>query len=319
MHNDSLQPWQHEHSFLGNKHDRHERRTWFVVALTATMMVVEIVGGSIFGSMALVADGWHMSTHAAALAIAAFAYRFARVFSGDARLSFGTGKLGELAGFGSAIMLAMIALFIGYESLTRLFSPVAIGFEQAIPIAVVGLVVNLVSAWLLHDDDRHHHAHGTNDDHHHGHHHHDTNHRAAYVHVLADALTSVLAIIALLAGLFLGLNWLDPFMGLIGTAVILAWSWSLLQSAGAVLLDAVPSEDLAQTVRDHLEENGDKVADLHLWRLGPGHIGVIASIVSDQPQPPETYKARLSVVGGLSHITVEVRRCPHHHPLRTAA
>jgi cation diffusion facilitator family transporter len=310
MHSDSVQPWQHEHFFLGKKHDRHERRTWFVVALTATMMVVEIVGGSIFGSMALVADGWHMSTHAAALGIAALGYRFARVFSGDVRLSFGTGKLGELAGFSSAIMLAMIALFIGYESLTRLFSPVAIGFEQAIPIAVVGLGVNLVSAWLLHDEDHHHHQHGTDDDHHgHGHHHHDTNHRAAYVHVMADALTSVLAIVALLAGRFLGLNWLDPFMGLIGTAVILAWSWSLLRSAGAVLLDAVPSEDLARTVRDHLEKNGDKVADLHLWRLGPGHMGLIASIVSDQPQPPETYKARLSAVEGLSHITVEVRHC----------
>jgi cation diffusion facilitator family transporter len=323
MHSDSLQPWQHEHFFLEKKHDRHERRTWFVVALTATMMVVEIVGGSIFGSMALVADGWHMSTHAAALGIAALAYRFARVFSADARLSFGTGKLGELAGFSSAIMLAMIALFIGYESLTRLFSPVVIGFDQAIPIAVVGLAVNLVSALLLHDEDHHdhhHHPHGPDGDHHHGYRHdHDTNQRAAYVHVLADALTSVLAIVALLAGRFLGLNWLDPLMGLIGTAVILAWSWSLLRSAGAVLLDAVPNEALARTVRDQLEKNGDKVADLHLWRLGPGHMAVIASIVSDQPQPPETYKARLAAVEGLSHITVEVRRCPHHHPLSDAA
>lgn len=317
MHSDSLQPWQHGHFFLGKKQDRHERRTWFVVALTATMMVVEIVGGSIFGSMALVADGWHMSTHAAALGIAALAYRFARVFSADARLSFGAGKMGELAGFSSAIMLAIIALFIGYESLTRLFSPVVIGFEQAIPIAVVGLAVNLVSAWLLHDED--HHQHGPDDDRHHSHHHHDTNQRAAYVHVLADALTSVLAIVALLAGRFLGLNWLDPVMGLVGTAVILAWSWSLLRSAGAVLLDAVPSEALARTVRDQLEKNGDKVADLHLWRLGPGHMGVIASIVSDQPQPPETYKGRLAAVEGLSHITVEVRRCPHHHSLPNAA
>lgn len=316
MHSDSIQPWQHEHFFLGEKHDRHERRTWFVVALTATMMVVEIVGGSIYGSMALVADGWHMSTHAAALGIAALAYRFARVLSADVRLSFGTGKLGELAGFSSAIMLAMIALFIGYESLSRLFSPVAIGFEQAIPIAVVGLVVNLVSAWLLRDDDHHdHHQHQHGPD---NGHHHDTNHRAAYVHVLADTLTSVLAIVALLAGRFLGLNWLDPLMGLIGTAVILAWSWSLLRSAGAVLLDAVPSEDLARTIRDQLEKNGDKVADLHLWRLGPGHMGIITSIVSDDPQPPETYRARLSTIEGLSHITVEVRRCPHHHPLPNA-
>ena len=226
MHSDSIQPWQHEHFFLGKGHDRHERQTWFVVVLTATMMIVEIVSGSIFGSMALVADGWHMSTHAAALGIAALAYRFARIFSGDARLSFGTGKLGELAGFSSAIMLAMIALFIGYESATRLFSPVVIGFDQAIPIAVAGLTVNFVCAWLLQDDDHHHHHHGQDDSHDQDHHH-DTNHRAAYVHVLADALTSVLAIVALLAGRFLGLNWLDPLMGLIGTAVILAWSWSL--------------------------------------------------------------------------------------------
>jgi cation diffusion facilitator family transporter len=249
-----------------------------------------------------------MSTHAAALGIAALAYRFARIFSADARLSFGTGKLGELAGFSSAIMLAMIALFIGYESVTRLFNPVGIGFEQAIPIAVVGLAVNLGSPWLLHEDDDHH-----------EHHHHDTNRRAAYVHVLADALTLVLAIVALLAGRFLGLYWLDPLMGLIGTAVILAWSWSLIRSAGAVLLDAVPSQALARTIRDQLEKNGDKVADLHLWRLGPGHMGVIASIVSDQPQPPETYKAQLAAVEGLSHITVEVRRCPHYDPLPSAA
>lgn len=312
MHSDSLEPWQHEHFFLGKKHDRNERRTLLVVALTAAMMVVEIVGGSVFGSMALVADGWHMSTHAVALGIAALAYRFARSFARDARLSFGTGKLGELAGFSSAIMLAMIATFIGYESLIRLFSPVAIEFAQAIPIAFVGLAVNLASAWLLHDDHEH------SDDGHH-HHHHDTNQRAAYVHVMADALTSVLAITALLAGHFLGLGWLDPVMGLIGTVVILAWSWSLVRSAAAVLLDAVPSDTLAKAVRDHLETNGDKVSDLHVWRLGPGHTGVIATVVSDRPQSPEAYKARLAALEGLSHITVEVRRCPNHDPLPSAA
>jgi cation diffusion facilitator family transporter len=316
MHSDSLQPWQHDHFFLGKKHDRNERRTWFVVALTAAMMVVEVVGGTIFGSMALVADGWHMSTHAVALGIAALAYRFARIFARDARLSFGTGKLGELAGFSSAIMLAIIAVLIGYESLVRLFSPVTIEFRQAIPIAFVGLAVNLVSAWLLRDD---HHDHDAYDEDHHHPHHHDTNQRAAYIHVMADALTSVLAISALLAGRFLGLAWLDPVMGLIGTGVILAWSWNLVRSAAAVLLDAVPSNTLATTVRDHLEKNGDKVADLHLWRLGPGHMGVIATVVSDQPQSPEAYKARLAALEGLSHITVEVRRCPNHDPLPNAA
>jgi cation diffusion facilitator family transporter len=323
MHTHNVRSWQHPHSFLGEKHDQHERRTWFVVALTAAMMIIEIVGGTLFGSMALVADGWHMSTHAAALGIAALAYRFARTHAQDTRFSFGTGKLGELAGFSSAIILAMIALFIGYESVLRLLAPVSIGFGQAIPIAVVGLVVNLLSAWLLHDDD-HHHAHDDDDDDHdhhhdHEHHHHDTNHRAAYMHVLADALTSVLAIVALLAGRYLGWTWLDPVMGLVGMVVILAWSWSLIHSASAVLLDLVPSESLAAKVRDHLEKDGDKVADLHLWRLGPGHLGVIASVVSDRPLPAQAYKQRLADFPELSHITVEVQRCPNHGPLSEAA
>ncbi len=239
------------------------------------MMVAEIIGGTVWGSMALVADGWHMSTHALALGIAALAYRLARTYAKDSRLSFGTGKFGELAGFSSALILAMIALFIGYESVTRLINPVEIGFSQAIPIAVVGLIVNLASAWLLHDDDHHHHhhnddarAHAHGDDHHHEHghhHHHDTNHRAAYVHVLADALTSVLAIVALLAGRYFGLAWLDPVMGLVGTVVILTWSWTLVKSAGAVLLDAVPSADMVSNIRGRLERDGDKLVDLHLW------------------------------------------------------
>ncbi|MEO6947961.1 MAG: CDF family Co(II)/Ni(II) efflux transporter DmeF [Nitrobacter sp.] len=318
MHSHTLDTWQHEHRFLGEKHDRHERRTWLVVVLTAVMMVAEILGGNIFGSMALVADGWHMSTHAAALGIAALAYRFARIYASDARLTFGTGKLGELAGFSSAIMLAMIALFIGYESATRLLQPVIIGFEQAIPIAMAGLAVNLLSAWLLHDGD-HHHAHGHSDHHAHDdvhhhqelHGHHDTNQRAAYVHVLADALTSILAIIALVLGRYYGLTWLDPVMGLVGTVVILAWSWSLVRSAGSVLLDAVPSKTQARQVRGCLELDGDKVADLHLWRLGPGHLGVIASVVSDNPQAPEAYKRRLDGMHGLAHVTIEVHACAH--------
>src|SRR4051794_36905256 len=230
MHAHSLDRFTHEHVFLGTRHERNERRVWLVVGLTFAMMVAEIVGGTLFGSMALVADGWHMSTHAAALAIAALAYRFARTHAHDPRFSFGTGKLGELAAFASAVILAMIALFIGYESVTRLISPVPIRFGEAIPIAVLGLGVNLASAWLLHDHDHHAHAHGHHhgDDHahdhgHHGHEHHDTNIRAAYVHVLADALTSVLAIIALVAGLSFGWVWLDPVMGLVGTGVIAAW------------------------------------------------------------------------------------------------
>jgi cation diffusion facilitator family transporter len=319
MHEHSLHHWRHEHVFLGDRHDRHERRTWIVVALTAVMMVAEIVGGSLFGSMALVADGWHMSTHAAALAIAALAYRFARTHAHDPRFSFGTGKLGELAAFASAIILAIIALLIGYESAIRLVSPVAIDFAQAIPIAVVGLIVNLASAWLLHDHDHgheHHDHHDHHDAHDHGdpHGHHDTNMRAAYVHVLADALTSVLAIVALLAGRFFGWVWLDPVMGLVGTVVIAAWSLSLIQSAGGVLLDAAPPEKLTASVRDRLERAGDRVADLHVWRLGPGHFGVIASVVSDRPESADAYKARLNGINGLSHVTVEVHACPDHRP-----
>lgn len=309
MHSHSLSRWAHEHVFLGEAHDRNARRTWFVVVLTAVMMVVEIVGGSMFGSMALVADGWHMSTHAAALTIAALAYRFARSHAHDVRFSFGTGKLGELAGFSSAIILAMIALFIGYESVVRLFEPVTIGFSEALPIAVIGLLVNLASAVLLRDGSRHHghdHDHGN----HHGHHH-DSNLRAAYVHVLADALTSVLAIVALLAGKFYGLTWMDPAMGIVGAIVIASWSWSLILSTGAVLLDTVPNQNVVTEIRQRLEVDGDKVADLHIWRLGPGHTGVIAAIVSDNPQPPDVYKQRLAAVTNLSHITVEVQPCRH--------
>ena len=316
MHTHSIEPWRHSHVFLGAKHDKHERRTWFVVALTAAMMVAEIVGGTIFGSMAVVADGWHMSTHAGALAIAALAYRFASRHARDARFSFGTGKVGELAAFTSAVILAMIAAAIGYEAVMRLYAPVAIHFREAIPLAVVGLAVNLASAWLLFDRDHHHdHAHGTAHDHGderghaHAHHGHDTNIRAAYVHVLADALTSVLAIVALSCGLAFGWVWLDPLMALIGVGVILSWSFGLVRTAGTVLLDTVPDRHLAGTIRQRLEVDGDRVSDLHLWRLGPGHTGLIAAIVSDRPQKPSAYKQRLEGIDGLSHVTVEVHAC----------
>ncbi|NBJ12821.1 CDF family Co(II)/Ni(II) efflux transporter DmeF [Microvirga sp. SYSU G3D207] len=258
MHSHTLNHWQHDHVFLGEDHDRHERRTWLVVGLTAVMMVAEIVAGTIFGSMALVADGWHMSTHAAALAIAALAYRFARRHAHDPRFSFGTGKVGELAAFSSAIILALIALLIGYESLMRLMNPVSIQFGEATVVAVIGLAVNLASAWLLagdhhghhYHDHGHHHAHGHEHNHDHGGQHHhghgdhhggDTNIRAAYLHVLADALTSVLAIVALLAGRFYAWSWLDPLMGVAGALVIAQWSWGLIRTAGATLLDGAGS------------------------------------------------------------------------------
>ena len=312
MHTHSLDRWTHSHAFLGSKHVENERKTWLVVLLTATMMVVEIIGGMFYGSMALVADGWHMSTHAGALAISAFAYRYARAHAHDPRFTFGTGKLGELAGYSSALILFMIALIIGYEFAMRLLNPVTIGFDEAIAIAVVGLGVNLASAWLLredHDHGHHHyhdHAHG-----HHHHHHHDHNIRSAYLHVLADALTSVLAIVALLAGKFYGLSWMDPAMGIVGAIVIAHWAVTLVRSSGAVLLDAVPDTDLATELRKRLEVGTDRVSDLHVWRVGPGHAAVIASVVADEPMMPDRYKDRLKGIDGLSHVTVEVYPCTH--------
>lgn len=326
MHTHSLRPWQHEHAFLGGDHARNERRTWAVVALTATMMVAEILAGTLFGSIALIADGWHMSTHAGALAISALAYRYARRHVRDPRFAFGTGKLGDLAGFTSAVVLALVALMIGYESLLRLASPIAIRFDEAIAVAVLGLAVNLLSAWLLRDTG-HAHAHHSQDHDIRGHEHgarhdharggaRDHNLRAAYLHVLADATTSVLAILGLLAGRSYGWTWMDPLMGVVGALVIARWSWSLLRDSGAVLLDVVPDQALAATIRQRLEEGDDRVADLHLWRLGPGHNAAVITLVSDGTAPPDHYKGLISDLPGLSHVTVEVQRCTH---LRTAA
>jgi cation diffusion facilitator family transporter len=332
MHAETLDSWRHEHVFLGPGHARNERRSWAVVALCSAMMVAEIAGGVLWGSMALIADGLHMSTHAGALVIAAFAYSYARRHASDERFAFGTGKLGDLAAFASAIVLAMIALLIGYESLGRLFHPVAIAFDEAIPLAAVGLAVNLVSAWLLHEGgsagaaDRHAHddAPGHHQGHDHGHahaHHHrhdhdghaDHNLRAAYVHVIADAAVSVLAVIGLGAGRLLGWVWMDPAMGLIGMLVILNWSWSLMRQSGSVLLDMRP-EEIARAIKTRLEaQGGDRIADLHLWRVGPGHHAAVVSIVCDHPEPPAAYKARLADLPGLSHVTIEVQACPGEH------
>jgi cation diffusion facilitator family transporter len=255
-----------QHAFaLGVRHDEHERRTWGVVALTAAMMLVEIVGGSLFGSIALIADGWHMATHVIALAIAGFAYLFARRHARDARFSLGTGKFGDLAAFASAIILGLIAVGVGYESVLRLFHPVVIHFEEAVPIAGLGLCVNLASAWLLrvhhdHDGDHvhpgssHHHA----DQAHRGLPHRDTNFRAAYVHVLADAVTSVGAIAGLSLAWAAGWSFMDPLVGLLGTIVMVTWALSLIRSAGSVLLDAVPDPALSQIIRQRIETEGDR-------------------------------------------------------------
>ncbi|MBY0530448.1 MAG: CDF family Co(II)/Ni(II) efflux transporter DmeF [Xanthobacteraceae bacterium] len=322
MHTKSLKDLTHEHVFLGEDHARNERRTWLVVALTFAMMVAEIVAGSVYGSMALLADGWHMATHVAAIGIAAFAYRFARTHANDSRFSFGTGKIGDLAAFASALILALIALLIAYESAMRLFSPVSIRFGEATAVAAIGLAVNLLSAWLLFDKSNHDHSHHHQDRV--GHHHHshdedrDLNLRAAYLHVLADALTSVLAIVALLMGRYMGWTWFDPVIGIVGALVIARWAAGLIRSSSATLLDTVPDVQLAKELRAKLETGTDRVIDLHLWRVGPGHQAVIISIVSDDPQTPAFYKHKLALVTGLSHVTVEVEACPDTHEKQAA-
>jgi len=310
MHSQSMDEYRHSHIFLGDTHERNERKTWAVIAICTTMMLAEIVGGWWFGSVALIADGLHMSTHAGALLIAALAYTYSRLYANDARLTFGTGKFGDLAAFTSAIALAMIALLIGYESADRLVHPVHIAFNQAIPIAVVGLGVNLLSAYLLRDDHDHHHGHVHEHDHPHAHRiHRDHNLRAAFVHVMADAAVSVLVIFGLVAGRQFGWLWMDPIMGLVATIVILSWSWTLIRSAGSILLDVCPDPSLSRKIAARLEQGSDRVSDLHLWRLGPGHLGAVISIVSHDPRTPEQYKKRLSGLPGLSHVTIEVVRC----------
>jgi len=233
----------------------------------------------------------------------------------DDRFCLGTGKFGELAGYTSALVLAMIALLIGYESVQRLFHPVHISFDEALPLAGLGLGVNVLSAWLLHDETSDESAGGAGKHNHHA----DLNLRAAYIHVLADAAVSVLAIIALLAGRQLGWLWMDPVMGIVGACVIANWSWGLIRAAGAVLVDMSCSRDLQDTVRTRLEVGGDRIADLHVWRIGPGHIAVVASMVTHEPQPAAFYKSKLADIVGLSHVTIEVERCPGDHPMARAA
>ncbi|CDZ30330.1 CDF family Co(II)/Ni(II) efflux transporter DmeF [Neorhizobium galegae] len=323
---DPVEELKHEHVFLGADHERNERKVWLVIALTATMMVAEIVAGSIFGSMALTADGWHMSTHAGAMLIAALAYLYARRQARNPRYTFGTGKLGDLAGFASAIVLALIALLIAWESFVRFANPVAIDFDQAILVAVVGLAVNLLSAWLLREDHHHSHrgghahhgSHAHDGGHHHGHHGHhgahahepaakDHNLRAAYLHVLADALTSVLAIVALILGRSYGWAWLDPAMGLVGGLVIARWSWGLIRVTATVLLDAqADDEELAGKIRRSVETEEDRISDLHVWQVGPGHHAAIVALVTPKPQAPSFYKDKLRGIRDLSHVTVEV-------------
>jgi cation diffusion facilitator family transporter len=396
----------HKHVFLGEGHEKNERRTWLVIWLCGAMMIAEIVGGLLFGSIALVADGLHMSTHAGALLLAALAYTYARKRAGDPNFTFGTGKFGDLAGFASAIILAMIALLIGYESVSRLFAPVAIHFAEAIPIASLGLAVNIASAWLLsggghhqgHSHGRAHEGHDHNEAHRittaagivvcevfedgvpprfrlrveagpalsaqaasvetvradgtrqlfamkdqggylesveeisephafaayvrigqqdypvvfeeHEHAHEstgrDNNMRAAVIHVMADAAVSVLVITGLLLARTFGWLWMDPLAGIIGASVIASWSYGLIRDTGAILLDMNPDRRMADNLRQAVERDGDQIADLHLWRLGPGHLGAIISVITTQSREADYYRARLGRFKSLSHLTVEV-------------
>jgi cation diffusion facilitator family transporter len=311
----------HSHVFLGPDHERAERRTWAVIILCTVMMIAEIVGGVLFGSLALIADGLHMSTHAGALLLAALAYTFARKYAEDSSFTFGTGKFGDLAGYSSAIVLAMIALLIGYEAVSRFLDPVPIAFNEAIPIAALGLLVNIASAWLLagghhhgHDHSHSHsHDHDHDDDHHdHKHaddmHHRDNNMRAAVVHVMADAAVSVLVIVGLVLARTFGWLWMDPLAGFIGALVIASWSVALIRDTGAILLDRMPDRAMAEKVRLAIESDGDQVTDLHLWRLGPGHLGAIVSVATSAQREAADYRRRLADFHDLSHVTVEVSR-----------
>ncbi|HLX24571.1 MAG TPA: CDF family Co(II)/Ni(II) efflux transporter DmeF [Usitatibacter sp.] len=313
-----------------------EKRTWVVVAITAIVMVVEIVAGMVTGSMALLADGWHMATHVIALGIAGIAYLLARQWSKDERFAFGTWKIEVLGAFSSALLLAVVAIAMIVESVLHLITPEAIAFAPALGIAVLGLVVNLASALVLgaghdhhhgHDHGHGHHEHGHEDHAHHDHHghdhahhehhehadekHHDLNLRSAYVHVLADAVTSVLAIIALAAGLWLGIGWLDPVMGLVGAGVVAWWSVGLIGQSSRILLDREMDAPLVEKIRAAVETDGDAViADLHVWRVGRASHAAVLTVVADNPQPPAVYRERLACVPTLMHVSVEVNRCP---------
>lgn len=313
MHHRHPERWQHDHRYVSSAAGRGERNTYRVIALTATMMVVEIIAGSLFGSMALLADGWHMASHASALGITAFAYWYGRRRADDPRYSFGTGKVGVLGGYTSAVVLGVIAALIAWESLGRLWQPVVIRFDEAIAVASIGLVVNLVCAYLLrdHTDAAGHHVH-----------HHDHNLRGAYLHVLADALTSLLAIGALVSGRFFGWHWMDPAMGLVGSAVIARWSYGLLRDSSRVLLDGDVPPDTVERIAAAIETGSDdRVADLHVWRVGPRDLAAIVSVVTHGARGPDEYKRLLAAAADLSHVTIEVNRCPEpdSEPARSAA
>lgn len=306
-----LSRWQHAHDFGASAAMGGERRTRWVLGLTFATMLVELATGWLSGSMALLADGWHMASHVGALGLAVYAYRFARHHADDARFTFGTGRVTALAGYSSALVLAMVALWMAVEAAGRLLQPVEVYYAEAMIVAVLGLLVNLASAWLLGGADGHHqHAHAHDHDHDHDHRHVDHNLRAAYLHVLADALTSLLAIVALGAGMLMGWGMLDPLMGLVGAAVIGRWAWGLARDSSHVLLDADASGEAAQQVRRIIDGLPDhEVADLHLWQVGAASRACILSLVTHSPRPVQEYRELLAAVPGLDHLTVEINHC----------
>lgn len=310
MHSANIKKWKHDHVFNQDQKRSGESNTLIVVIITAAMMIIEVGVGIASGSMALLADGLHMASHAVALGINVFAYTYARRYASDARFSFGTGKVNALGGFTGAVLLGIFALIMAWESAVRIIHPVHIVFTQAIVVAVIGLVVNGVSIFILNAKSDHDH-HGEHPDHDH---HHDHNLRSAYLHVLADALTSLLAIFALLMAKYFGLLWMDPLMGIVGAVLVTRWSVGLLRQTSHILLDNQASTDLQTKIKESIESDGDsRVSDLHVWAVGPNIYSAIISIVAHNPREPEEYKDRISPNLGLVHITAEVHKCQEDH------
>lgn len=307
MHNDNLKHWHHDHTFAQDLRKPGESRTLIVIVVTALMMVIEIIAGIHYGSMALLADGLHMASHTVALGITAFAYVYARRHARDQKFSFGTGKVNALGGFTGAVLLAIFALYMGFESVLRIVNPVEIAFNQAIAVAVLGLLLNGASVFILGVDDHGHHSHDHSEHHHH---HHDHNLKSAYLHVMADALTSLLAIVALLSAKYFGWVWMDPIMGIVGSLLVARWSIDLLGTTASVLLDRQASDKIQETIREALESDGDsRVTDLHVWLIGPGIYSAQIALVAHEPAAPAEYKSRIPKSVGLVHIAIEVHLC----------
>lgn len=301
--------WVHSHVF-NEGNPLAERNTLLAVVLTAVMMVIEISGGWVFNSMALLADGWHMSSHVLALGLSVIAYATARRFANDSRFSFGTWKMEVLGGYTSAILLILVAGLMLFQSVERLITPQAIHYEEAIVIAIIGLLVNIACAWLLKDGHSHHH-HGHHSHEHSHEQHHDLNLRAAYIHVIADAATSVLAILALIGGMVWNASWLDPVMGIVGTGLISVWAYGLIRDSGRVLLDAEMNAPVVEEIREVIAASPIKatLCDLHVWRVGQGKYACILALATDKDVQPDYFKAQLNIHEELVHISIEINRC----------